>query len=75
MAALVGAKPESPDVLIGAAANKKRFTESDLSNYKYIHLATHAAALGDLGRVNDPFFVLGLPESGKFEDQIVRMSA
>ena len=74
VAALVGAKPESPDVLIGAAANKKRFTESDLSDYRYIHLATHAAALGDLGRVNEPFFVLGLPESGKFEDQIVRMS-
>jgi CHAT domain-containing protein len=74
VAKLVGVKAELPDVLIGAAAVKEAFLKTELGGYRYIHLATHAAAFGELGRVNEPFFVLGASESGRFEGQIIRMS-
>jgi CHAT domain-containing protein len=74
IATVMGGKAEPPDVLIGAAANKESVLTSELGSYRYIHLATHAAALGEFGLVNEPFFVLGVPQSGRFEDQIVTMS-
>lgn len=74
VAKLVGAKAEPPDALIGEAADKASFLKSDLATYRYLHLATHAAGQGELGRVNQPFLVLGWPASGRFDDQIVTMS-
>ncbi|HET6175619.1 MAG TPA: CHAT domain-containing protein [Candidatus Sulfotelmatobacter sp.] len=81
IASIMQVKPAPPDVLMDWLANKASFLKTDLGSYRFIHLATHAAALGELGRVNEPFLVLGLPESSRgsqagvrFEDQIVRLS-
>jgi CHAT domain-containing protein len=74
VAAIMGVKPAPPDVLTDQSADKATFLKSNLGGYRFIHLATHGAALGELGLVNEPFLVFGLPASGRFEDQILTMS-
>ena len=57
LATILGIEPRPPDVLIGASAAKTTVQKTDLAAYRYLHFATHAA-LGEPGRVNEPFLVL-----------------
>lgn len=58
LSTILGIEPRPPDVLIGASAAKATLKKTDLAAYRYLHFATHAAALGEPGLVNEPFLVL-----------------
>jgi CHAT domain-containing protein/tetratricopeptide (TPR) repeat protein len=68
----VDARP--PDVLSGQYAAKSTLQKIDLGAYRYLHFATHAAILGDPGRVNEPFLVLSQVGNPPGDDGLLKMS-
>ena len=66
--------PRPPDVLIGAAANEAMLRATDLGAYRVIHYATHAEVLGESGRVNELFPVLGQVGNDAADDGLLTMS-
>ena len=74
VASIVGVEPRLPDVLIGAAASKAAVQKTNLEAYRYLHFATHAAMMGEPGRVNEPFLVFNQVGNDAGDDGLLRMS-
>jgi CHAT domain-containing protein/tetratricopeptide (TPR) repeat protein len=74
LASILGVAPRPPDVLTGADATKSTLQKIDLGTYRYLHFATHAAALGEPGRVNEPFLVLTQIGNPPGDDGLLKMS-
>ena len=74
LASILGVEPRPPDVLIGPYATKAALLKADLAAYRYLHFATHAAALGDPGRVNEPFLVLNQVNNPPGNNGLLTMS-
>ncbi|MGD0097084.1 MAG: CHAT domain-containing protein, partial [Terracidiphilus sp.] len=74
LAAILGVEARPPDVLVGTSATKATLQKTDLSAYRYLHFATHAAALGQPGRVNEPFLVLNQTGNQPGDNGLLTMS-
>lgn len=74
LATILGIEPRPPDVLIGASAAKTTVEKTDLAVYRYLHFATHGAALGEPGRVNEPFLVLNQVGNPPGDNGLLTMS-
>lgn len=74
LASILGVEPRPPDVLVGPSAAKATLQRTDIGAYRYLHFATHAAALGQPGRVNEPFLVLNQVGNPPGDDGLLTMS-
>jgi CHAT domain-containing protein len=74
LASILGVEPRPPDVLMGTSASKSTLHGIDLGAYRYLHFATHAAALGEPGIVNEPFLVLTQVANPPGDDGLLTMS-
>jgi CHAT domain-containing protein/Tfp pilus assembly protein PilF len=74
LASILGIEPQPPDVLIGASATKARLEKTDLTSYRLLHFATHAVAIGEPGRVNEPFLVLNQVGNAPGDNGLLTMS-
>jgi CHAT domain-containing protein len=74
VASIMGIEAREPDVLTGASATKAAVMKTGLGRYRFLHFATHAAALGDPGVVNEPFLVLGQVDNARETDGLLTMS-
>jgi len=74
LASLMEVARQPPDVLIGENANETTLRKTDLGDYRIVHFATHAEALGSLGSVNEPFLVLGQVGNAAGHDGLLTMS-
>ena len=74
IAMLYGVAPAAPDVLLGAFANEKMLGKSDLSDYRYLHFATHADLPGKVQGVLEPFILLGQVDNGPGQDGFLTLS-
>lgn len=74
LAAINKTAPRPPDVLLGEDANESNLREIDLGDYRILHLATHAEALGIPGLVNEPFLVLNQVGNDSDADGLLTMN-
>lgn len=56
---LFGVPPRAPDVLLHLDAHETRLRQVPLSDYRYLHFATHADLPGMVQGVGEPFLLLG----------------
>ena len=74
VASIIGIQPRPPDLLLGPSATKDTVLKTDLAAYRILHFATHAAALGEPGRVNEPFLVLNQVGNPPGDNGLLTMS-
>ncbi len=74
LAAINKVAPRPPNVLLGENATESNLREIDLGEYKILHFATHAEALGIPGLVNEPFLVLNQIGNDSNVDGLLTMS-
>ncbi|MBU1627581.1 CHAT domain-containing protein, partial [bacterium] len=63
-----------PDILLGINANETTMMKSQLADYRYIHLATHADLPGKVQGINEPFILLGQVENIEGDDGFLSLS-
>lgn len=66
IAAIMGIKPQPPNILLSLNASETNLKKTDLGRYRYIHFATHAALPGVIEGIGEPFILLN--QVGNSED-------
>jgi CHAT domain-containing protein len=74
IAKIFNIKPIPPDVLIGVIANETAFRNTQLDDYFYLHLATHADLPGKVQGIKEPFLLLGQVENRGGDDGFLTLT-
>ncbi len=70
----LGVNANPPDVLLDMLANETNLRNVALTNYRYIHFATHAGLAGEVRGIQEPFILLGQVENKGGDDGMLTLS-
>ena len=74
IAKLFGVQLKPPDILLGIMANETQLKASPLSEYRYLHFATHADLPGKIQGINEPFLLLSQVENKKDDNGFLTLT-
>ena len=74
VAAVFGIKPGSSSINLGDQATKKRLEQLDLTQYRFLHFATHAVVGDEVKWINQPALILSPERNGESDDGLLKMS-
>jgi len=74
IAGFFSVKPEPPDVLLGLSATESNFRNAILTDYRYLHFATHADLPGKIQGIKEPFIIMGQVENRATDDGFLTLS-